>query len=292
MTKGLGRGFESLIPTDMAEEDWNMDISEAVAEPHDKGELKNVPLSKIDNDPSQPRRDFDPESLQALATSIAEHGVLQPIVLKPIADTDGRYQIIAGERRFRASKMAGRDTIPALVRNVSEQNRLELALVENVQREDLAPLEKARAYRQLKDEFNMSLEEIGSRVDKGFESVKQTMRLLDLPESAKEIMTKHKLTEGQMKPLIGLPDDIIMKVLPRIVDDKLTVAEIKKIAEGARRNKIVQIYEREKQAMAKALSLPVNVRTTGANKGTVSIQFKSQDQLRDIIKAVTGRDFE
>jgi ParB family chromosome partitioning protein len=292
MAKGLGRGFESLIPTDVAEEDWDMDISEAVAEPRDHGELKNVPLGKIDSDPSQPRRDFDPESLQALATSIAEHGVLQPIVLKPATGNPDRYQIIAGERRFRASKMAGRDTIPALIRNVSEQNRLELALVENVQREDLAPLEKARAYRQLKDEFNMSLEEIGSRVDKGFESVKQTMRLLDLPEAAKELMTKHRLTEGQMKPLIGLPDDIIMKVLPRIVDDKLTVAEIKKIAEGARRNKIIQIYEREKQVMAKALNLPVNVRTTGANKGTVSIQFKSQDQLRDIIKAVTGRDFE
>lgn len=289
MAKGLGRGFESLIPTDVAEEDW--DVDEGVITPQDKGELKNVPLFKIDSDPSQPRRDFDPESLQSLAASISEHGVLQPIVLKPAADSD-RYQIIAGERRFRASKLAGRDTIPALIRNASEQNRLELALVENVQREDLAPLEKARAYRRLKDEFNMSFEEIGSRVDKGFESVKQTMRLLDLPEAAKDMMTKHKLTEGQMKPLIGLPDDIIMKVLPRIVDDKLTVAEIKKIAEGARRNKIVQIYEREKQAMTKALSLPVNVRTTGANKGTVSIQFKSQDELRNIIKAVTGHDFE
>ena len=284
---GLGRGFESLIPTEV-EDDWDMDISEGT--PQDRGELKNVPLNKIDSDPSQPRREFDQESLTALAQSISEHGVLQPVVLKPTGGD--RFQIIAGERRFRASKMAGRETIPALVRDVSEQNRLELALVENVQREDLAPLEKARAYRQLKDEFNMSLEEIGKRVDRGSESVKQTLRLLDLPDAAKDLMTKHKLTEGQMKPLIGLPDDIILKVLPRIVDDKLTVAEIKKIAEGARRNKIIQIYEREKQVMRKALNLPVNVRTTGANKGTVSIQFKSQDELRDIIKAVTGRDFE
>ncbi|MCL2002330.1 ParB/RepB/Spo0J family partition protein [Candidatus Saccharibacteria bacterium] len=284
---GLGRGFESLIPTEV-EDDWDMDISEGA--PQDRGELKNVPLNKIDSDPSQPRREFDQESLTALAQSISEHGVLQPVVLKPTGGD--RFQIIAGERRFRASKMAGRETIPALVRDVSEQNRLELALVENVQREDLAPLEKARAYRQLKDEFNMSLEEIGKRVDRGSESVKQTLRLLDLPDAAKDLMTKHKLTEGQMKPLIGLPDDIILKVLPRIVDDKLTVAEIKKIAEGARRNKIIQIYEREKQVMRKALNLPVNVRTTGANKGTVSIQFKSQDELRDIIKAVTGRDFE
>ncbi|MCL2038497.1 ParB/RepB/Spo0J family partition protein [Candidatus Saccharibacteria bacterium] len=283
---GLGRGFESLIPTDV-EEDWDMDISEAV--PSDKGELKNIPLGKIDSDPSQPRREFDPDSLRSLAQSISEHGVLQPIVLKP---TSGRYQIIAGERRFRASLIAGRETIPALVRDVSEQNRLELALVENVQREDLAPLEKARAYRKLKDEFNMSLEEIGRRVDKSFESVKQTMRLLDLPDTAKDLMTKHRLTEGQMKPLIGLPDDIILKVLPRIVDDKLTVAEIKKIAAAARRGKLIQIYEREKLAMTKALNLPVNVRTTGAHKGTVSIQFTSEDQLRDIIKTITGRDFE
>ncbi|MDR0979822.1 MAG: ParB/RepB/Spo0J family partition protein [Candidatus Nomurabacteria bacterium] len=292
MAKGLGRGFESLIPTDVADEDWSVDISEAVAEPRHKGELKNVPLANIESDPSQPRRDFDAESLQALATSIAEHGVLQPVVLKPVASSPDRYQIIAGERRFRASKIAGRDTIPALIRDVSDQNRLELALVENVQREDLAPLEKARAYRRLKDEFNMSLEEIGKRVDRGFESVKQTLRLLNLPEAAKEFISAHRLTEGQVKPLIGLPDDIIMKVLPRIIDDKLTVAEIKKIAEGARRNKIIQIYEREKQVMAKALNLPVNVRTTGANKGTVSIQFKSENELRDIIKSITGRDFE
>jgi ParB family chromosome partitioning protein len=286
MAKGLGRGFESLIPTDA--DGW--DVSEV--EPIDRGELKNVPLNLIDHDPAQPRREFDEEAMQALAQSISEHGVLQPIVLKPAGNSSERYQIIAGERRFRASRMAGRDTIPALVRNVSEQNRLELALVENVQREDLSPLEKARAYRKLKDEFNMSLEEIGHRVGKGFESVKQTMRLLDLPEPAQEIMAAHKLTEGQMKCLIGLPDDVVMKVLPRIVDEKLTVNEIKKVVEGARKNKIVQIYEREKQAMARALNLPVNVRTTGANSGTVSIQFKSQDQLRDIIKTVTGRDFE
>ncbi|MCL2371628.1 ParB/RepB/Spo0J family partition protein [Candidatus Saccharibacteria bacterium] len=283
--KGLGRGFESLIPTEI-DEDWDETADVAVK---DKGELKNIQLSKIDSDPNQPRRDFDPESLQALAQSISEHGVLQPIVLKPVGD---RYQVIAGERRFRASKLAGRDTIPALIREVTEQNRLELALVENVQREDLAPLEKARAYRKLKDEFNMSLEEIGKRVDRSFETVKQTMRLLDLPAEAQDLMTKHKLTESQMKPLIGLSDEIIMKVLPRIIDEKLTVAEIQKIVAGARKNKIIQIYEREKQIMSKALNLPVNVRTTGANKGTVAIQFKTQEQLQDIIKAITGKDFE
>ena len=155
--KGLGRGFESLIPTDLVDDEFDPTASE------DKksSDLKELKIADIIRDEEQPRRDFDEEAINALAASIKEHGVLQPIV---VTKEDGKYKIVAGERRWRASKVAGLKTIPAIVRTLDSQNRLELSIIENAQREDLNAIELATAYAKLKNQFNLSTEDIAAKV--------------------------------------------------------------------------------------------------------------------------------
>ena len=162
--KGLGRGFESLIPTDLIDEEFDPTSSED----QKVSKLLDIPLSKIVRDESQPRQTFDPDALNALASSIKQNGVLQPIVVTRHGD---KYQIVAGERRFRAAGLAGLKTIPAIVRTLSAQNRLELSIIENAQREDLNALELATAYAKLKTQFNLTPAEIGTRIGKSESSV-------------------------------------------------------------------------------------------------------------------------
>ncbi|MBR3052082.1 ParB/RepB/Spo0J family partition protein [Candidatus Saccharibacteria bacterium] len=219
--KGLGRGFESLIPTDLVDEEFDLTATE------DKGssELKHLKLSEIIPDEEQPRREFSQEALEALAASIKEHGVLQPIV---VTMEDGKYKIVAGERRWRASKIAGLDKIPAIVRTLDSQNRLELSIIENAQREDLNAIELATAYAKLQTQFNLTPAEIATKVGKSEQVVNNTLRLLTLPESAKKIMVKEKLTEGVMRPLVSRDEKTIKKVLPKIVEEGWTARRVER----------------------------------------------------------------
>ena len=155
--KGLGRGFESLIPTDLVDDEFDP----TATEDKKSSDLKELNIADIIRDEEQPRRDFDEEAINALAASIKEHGVLQPIV---VTKEDGKYKIVAGERRWRASKVAGLKTIPAIVRTLDSQNRLELSIIENAQREDLNAIELATAYAKLKNQFNLSTEDIAAKV--------------------------------------------------------------------------------------------------------------------------------
>ena len=188
--KGLGRSFESLIPTDLLDESFDP----TAAQDEQVSELRHIKISEIVADPEQPRRQFDQESLEELAASIREHGILQPIVVMPF---DGGYQIVAGERRYRASKLAGKDKIPALVRTLTGQHKLELSLIENLQRKDLNIIETATAYQKLRDQFNLNLEEIGKRVgNKSTSAVSNTLRLLKLPKKVLEALADGRLSEG------------------------------------------------------------------------------------------------
>ena len=187
--RGLGRGFEALIPTDNIDSTFD---PTAVEDAKDS-KLREIKVSDIEPDPNQPRREFKPEQLKTLANSIKVHGVLQPIVVTKDGD---KYRIVAGERRWRASKIAEIEKIPAIVRTLDAQNRLELSLIENVQREDLNAIETATAYAKLKNQFNMTAEEVAHRVGKSETAVINTMRLLSLPEDAKHAMVEHELSEG------------------------------------------------------------------------------------------------
>jgi ParB family chromosome partitioning protein len=185
---GLGKGLGALIPG----EDM----------PVESG-LLQIPLDKIAPNPGQPRTHFDPTELESLAESIRVHGVLQPLVL---TSTPGRdtYTLVAGERRWRASQLAGLTDVPAIVRPVSEQERLELALVENIQRTDLGPLELAKAYQRLEEEFDLTHEDIAARVGKSRPTVTNTLRLLDLADEVKQALHEGKISEGHARALLGL----------------------------------------------------------------------------------------
>ena len=217
--KGLGRGFDSLIPTELLDESFD-----PTAEQDERvSDLRYIKLASIMPDPDQPRREFDDDALVELSKSIKEHGVLQPVVVRPHGDG---YMIVAGERRFRASKLAKLDRIPALVRTLSGQHRLELSLIENIQRRDLNPLETATAYLKLRDQFNLTLDDIGKRVGKTSAAIANTMRLLRLPGAVRDVVARGELSEGQARSLTSLPEEEILRVVPRIIKEQWSARTI------------------------------------------------------------------
>lgn len=287
--KGLGRSFDSLIPTELLDESFD-----PTAAQDDKiSELRNIKLDQIMPDADQPRRAFDEAALEELAASIREHGVLQPIV---VTLRGGNYQIVAGERRYRAAKMAGLDKIPALVRTLSDQHKLELSLIENLQRRDLNPLETATAYLKLRDQFNLTLDEIGQRVGgKSVSTISNTMRLLRLPDSVKEALQEGRLREGQARPLVNADPDVIEGILPRILKEEWSarrieqfIVQLKKSASSPienQRKKIQDVpYEKDTQRLVKRLSTDVSVKTNAKGAGQIVIKFKSERDFHRIQK--------
>lgn len=217
--KGLGRGFESLIPTDLVNEEFDPTSSEDAK----ISQLVELDIKKVVRDEEQPRKNFNEEALQELADSIKVHGVLQPIVVVKKGD---QYQIVAGERRWRASKLAGLTKIPAIVRTLDDQNRLELAIIENAQREDLNAIELATAYAKLKEQFNLTNVDIAKRVGKSSASIVNTLRLLRLPDEAKKAMREHHIGEGPMRPLVALEPEVVLDVLPKMIEGNWSARKV------------------------------------------------------------------
>lgn len=283
---GLGRGFESLIPTDLLDESFD-----PTAEQDEQvSDLRQIKLSEIVADPDQPRRSFDDEALEELAASIREHGVLQPIVVTP---HDGGYQIVAGERRFRASKLANLSKIPALVRTLSDQHKLELSLIENIQRRDLNPIETATAYLKLRDQFNLTLEQIGKRVGgKSLSAISNTLRLLKLPKQARQLIAEGKITEGQARPLIGLDEGLVDEILTRVVKESLSARAIEQLIVdlkgGAKKPSVkhaaqaVNAHETEVNHFAERFSAKVKIRTNAKGAGQLIIPFKDDKDFERI----------
>ena len=273
--KGLGRGFESLIPTDLVDEEFDLTASE------EKGELLKLKLTDIHPDEDQPRRDFSEDALNALAASIKEHGILQPIV---VTREDGKYKIVAGERRWRASKLAGLDKIPAIVRTLDSQNRLELSIIENAQREDLNAIELATAYAKLQTQFNLTAEEIGVKVGKSEQSVNNTLRLLTLPDSVKKVMVKEKLTEGVMRPLVAKDEKTIKKVLPKIVKEGWTARQVERyVAIHKPKSSTAAIKSIKQKKTEDALSAKFDA-TVVINNQSLTFKCKSETDLENLIK--------
>ena len=280
MAKGLGRGFESLIPTELIDEEFDI----TAAEDKKDSELKELKITDIVRDEDQPRREFSAEAIEALAASIKEHGVLQPIV---VTKEDGRYKIVAGERRWRASKIAGLDKIPAIIRTLDSQNRLELSIIENAQREDLNAIELATAYAKLKTQFNLSSKDIAAKVGKSEASVQNTMRLLNLPDDVKKIMVKEKLSEGVMRPLVSADEKTVKKVLPKIVKEGWTARKVERyFAENKKKSSTAAIKHDAYRKEEDALSAKYNsvARITGRS---LTFRCKTEDDLKALIKALS-----
>lgn len=284
-TRGLGRDFDSLIPVDLLDETFD-----PTAEQDQRmSELRYLKLDDVYPDVDQPRKSFDQAELQALAESIREHGVLQPIIVTP--GKDG-YQIVAGERRYRASKLIGLKKIPALIRTLSAQNKLELSLIENLQRQDLNPLETATAYLKLRDQFNISLSQIGKRLGLSLPAISNRIRLLKSPEQVKRLLASGDLSEGQARNLIGLDQEILDVVLPKILKEGWSVRKIEQFivdlkknqAEGVAtvKDKIKNPYQDKVDFFQKKLKMNVKIQTNTRGAGYVMIKFKDLSEFEKI----------
>lgn len=288
MKKGLGRNFESLIPTNLIDETFDP----TAKQDGKMSLLQDIRLTNITPDPEQPRRFFDEAALGELAESVRLHGVVQPIV---VTQRDGAYVIVAGERRWRAAKLAGLETIPAIVRSMSDQHRLEVSLIENLQRRDLNPIETATAYLKLREQFNLTLEEIGQRVGgKSISSVSNTLRLLKLPKLVQEAIFAGTMTEGQARSLIGLPDEIAEFLCKKAVTEDWSSRRIEQWVtlwrEDQKNPEKKDEAPREKphletiQHLSSRLNTSVDIRTNSRGAGKIVISFKDHDEFERVSK--------
>ena len=272
---GLGRGLDSLFLSS------EQQISDASA--------SSISLSDIDVDPYQPRKTFEVESLEQLAGSIRDHGVLQPIVVMPTGI--GRYTIIAGERRFRAARMAGLTEIPAIVKDVSLQSAREIALIENLQREDLDPVEAAEGYRSLMEQFNLTQDEISRKLSIPRSTVANSLRILNLPEGILERIRDGKISLGHAKVLLSLPDARMQTALSEeIIAKDMSVRQaeaaakamtrVRKPSRGSSKPPIVREIE---LSLSEIHGTPVKISYKNG-KGSINISFNSEEQLRELAR--------
>jgi ParB family chromosome partitioning protein len=285
--KGLGRGFSSLIPTELLDEEFDP----TAAQDEKLSDLRRLPLDKVQPNPDQPRRTFDELALEEMAESIKQHGVVQPIVVTPVGD---KYEIVAGERRYRASIKAGQKTIPALIRTMTDQHKLEVSLIENLQRRDLNVLETATAYLKLRDQFNLTLDEIGARVGgKSVSAISNTLRLLRLPESVRKALHDGTLREGQARPLIGLEEEIIESVLPRILNEEWSARKIEQFIVDLKKAKkeqqetvktILPQHDAAIHGLTQRLKAKIQIRSNTRGAGQIVISFTSESDFERISK--------
>ncbi len=289
MKKGLGRGFESLIPTTLIDESFDPTASQDGK----VSRLHELATSDVLPDPDQPRRYFDERALAELAASVREHGIVQPIVVTPQGK---KYLIVAGERRWRAAKLAELETVPAIVRTLTGQHRLEISLIENLQRRDLNPIETATAYLKLRDQFNMTLEQIGARVGgKSVSGVSNTLRLLKLPKSVKEAVFVGELSEGQARPMIGLPHEVAEELAEKVKKEDWSTRKIEqwialwkqsKDQQPNQQTSDDQPHSRALEQLSEKFGSPVSIRTNTKGAGKIVIAFKDEADFERIRKIV------
>lgn len=293
MAKGLGRGLSSLIPP--KQNDFSMTAQVAASSPDLQAaqgqQVIEIPLSDITPNPMQPRMHFDQKALEELAASIQSHGLLEPIVVTPAPG--GGYQLVAGERRFRAHQLNGAATIPGIVRTASELERLELALIENIQREDLNPIEKARSYAKLIDEFGLTQSQAATKLAVARSSLANAMRLLDLPTVIQIGLAKKKITEGQAKILLGLTSEKAQLELYQQILKKpqMTVREVSSEARQKTKRDSSPTLDHDMQSVEKQLQerfgTKVNIQPARSGGGKIVIETYSKEELKALIKRLS-----
>lgn len=291
-SRGLGKGLDALIPTSPVR----------AAEPGDgiKSDQPEtiVKITRVEPNREQPRKNFDEDALQELADSIRQFGLLQPILVQ---DRNEYYEIIAGERRWRAAKIAGLKEIPVIIKNYTDQEIVEISLIENIQREDLNPIEEALAYKRLLEEFHLKQDEVAEKVCKSRTAVTNSIRLLKLSEGVRQMIVDDMLSTGHARALIPIEDDDLqLQLAQRIFDEKLSVREVEKIVKGilkpdAKRPKkeeipqnIQYIYEDIENRLKEKLSRKVEITSKGKNgSGKIEIEFYSNDDLDRLIESLS-----
>lgn len=285
--RGLGKGIDSLIPNVVGETKAKKDESVSSGNNVSKdGQETMVKITMVEPNRDQPRKNFDEDSLQELADSIKQFGLLQPILVQ---DRKDHYEIIAGERRWRASRLAGLKEVPVIIRNYSEQEIVEISLIENIQREDLNPIEEAQAYKRLLTEFNLKQDEVAERVSKSRAAVTNSVRLLKLCDEVQRMVIDDMISTGHARALLAVEDpEEQYNLAQRIFDEKLSVRDVEKIVKNFHKpvkakkqddKTLETIYQDIEEKLKQRLSTKVSVTSKGEGAGKIEIEFYSHDDL-------------
>lgn len=300
LKRGLGKGLDSLIPTNvmMESEVKHATVSTASSAEEGKDGTLMVKLSKVEPNREQPRKNFDEDSLQELAESLKQFGMLQPILVQNRGDY---YEIIAGERRWRAAKIAGLKEVPVIVRELTDQEIVEISLIENIQREDLNPIEEAQAYKRLLTEFHLKQDEVAERVSKSRTAVTNSMRLLKLCDEVQKMVVDDMISTGHARALISIEDpEEQYLIAQKIFDEKLSVREVEKLVKDLHKppkppkppkeeNKTLQaIYQEISERLKQSLSTKVSVSAKQNGAGKIEIEFYNHEDLERLLERITG----
>lgn len=280
---GLGKGLDALFLDNSVESQG--------------GSAVTLGINEIEPNREQPRKYFDEEALAELSESIALHGVIQPLLVRPISD--GGYQLIAGERRWRASRMAGLTQVPVVIKEMTDSEAMELALIENLQREDLNPVEEAEGYKLLMDTYSLTQEQAAERVGKSRPAVANALRLLVLPKKVIELLKENKLSSGHARALIPLKDEkLILDLCKEITEKEISVRETERIVKSLLAPKKDKADKKPKKrdpyfdecelSIREALGRKASINVSKGNKGTIEIEFFSKDDLKKILKSLAG----
>ena len=289
---GLGRGLGALFGD-------NAFLADDEPDNNRNGGVMTLPITDVENNSAQPRKNFDPEALAQLADSIRQHGILQPLTVRKL--DSGYYQIIAGERRWRAARMAGLDEVPVIVIEADDKTAAELAMIENLQREDLNPMEEAAGYRTLIDLYGMTQEEAAERVGKSRSAVANALRLLDLSEPVRAFVEEGKLTAGHARALITLPADLQERTAREVMDGGLSVRQTERLAKQRiqERKEPETVLKREKLDDPKKIDYTIEAQkelsaklgrgvriVNGRKKGRIELDYYGLDDLNDLLDAL------
>ncbi|MGL5435002.1 MAG: ParB/RepB/Spo0J family partition protein [Lachnospiraceae bacterium] len=289
--KGLGKGLGAFFGEEVVQE-----VEKEQKENKEQKELKQevtIKLSRIEPNREQPRKMFDDEQLQELADSIKQYGIIQPLLVQK---RDDYYELIAGERRWRAAKLAGLKEVPVLIREYDKQQSMEVALIENVQRADLNPIEEAMAYQQLMKEFGLKQEEIAQRVSKNRATITNTMRLLKLPQQVQQMLVENRISGGHARALLAIENtDIQIQLAQKIERDSLSVREVEKavklLGTKPKENKkkerdeaLELVFQELEERMKSAIGTKVLINRKDKNKGRIEIEYYSESELERIVE--------
>ena len=289
---GLGKGLDSLIPASTVKKQTVNHSPEKKKTEEEKKEGEFfVKISKVEPNREQPRKSFDEDALQELADSIKQFGILQPLIVKK---KDDYYEIVAGERRWRAAKIAGLKEVPVILKEFSEQEIVEISLIENIQRENLNPIEEAVAFKRLMEDFSLKQDEIAERVSKSRTAVTNSMRLLKLDERVQQMVVDEMISTGHARALLSLENDELQyTVAQRIFDEKLSVREteklVKSILNPKKQKKVIEegedlVYRNLEEKIKSIVGTKVLIQRKGKNKGKIEIEYYSTEELERLIE--------
>ena len=278
---GLGRGLESLFSENATDSDGAVKLN----------------INDIEPNRDQPRKDFDEQSISELADSIARHGLIQPIVVKPTLD--GRYSIVAGERRWRACRIAGLNEVPVVVKEADEQTLMEIALIENLQREDLNAVEEALGYRSLIDTYGLTQEEVAKKMGKSRSAVTNALRLLALNSNELEALRRGTISAGHARALLSCEDETLRAKMLLAAADGASVRELEKAAAASKKAKTAKtnaneakptFYSEVELSLKNEMRRKVHINPSGKGKGTLTVEFFSDDELAEFAKRLAGNE--